>query len=244
MKHVLAPLNALAILIALAIVAPLAQADDAAADKAWASEVEVGAVVTTGNTKQQNFKVAARATLDSELFKHTASFDALRSSEDGTVTAEKYYTYYQGDYKLEGDHSLFGRISYEDDRFSGYDYQTDATVGYSRSLINRENHQLRGDVGIGLRHSVPDMGDSTNEFITRLAANYDWRISETAKFHQLLSVEIGDKNTITRSESALQSKVNGNLAMKFSVNIKHQSDVPVGNEKTDTETALTLVYSF
>jgi putative salt-induced outer membrane protein YdiY len=32
--------------------------------------------------------------------------------------------------------------------------------------------------------------------------------------------------------------------MKLSLNVKNNSDVPVGREKTDTATSVTLVYSF
>jgi putative salt-induced outer membrane protein YdiY len=32
--------------------------------------------------------------------------------------------------------------------------------------------------------------------------------------------------------------------MKFSISVKNNSDVPLGTEKTDTESAVTLVYKF
>ena len=44
--------------------------------------------------------------------------------------------------------------------------------------------------------------------------------------------------------TALTAKVNTSLALKVSLTIKNNSEVPVGTEKTDTETAVTLVYSF
>lgn len=226
--------------ILLSLLALSAGADDGT----WASEIELGAVVTTGNTDQQNFKLRAGITRDSEQFKHTAHVDGLRSSEDSVVTAQKYYMYYQADYKLEGDHSLFGRVAYEDDKFSGFDYQTDFTLGYSRLLMDRDNMNLRGSVGVGARRSELTTGATKSEFLTRLALNYEWQVSESSKFTQLLAAEIGAESTITRSESALQASVAGNLALKVALNIKNQSEVPVGQEKTDTETSVTLVYSF
>ena len=231
----------LVVLFAFSILQPVLAEDE---DKVWTSEVEIGAVVTTGNTKNQSFKLASKASRDSVLFRHSAAFDVFRSSEDGVVSAEKLYTFYQGDYKLEGDHSLFGRLSYEDDRFSGFDYQTNLTVGYSRLLLSRPGHTLRGDLGAGVRHSAFVAGGSNTEFITRLAGAYEWQISETSRFTQALSTEIGGDSVITRSSSAITAAIATSLAMKFAVNIKHQSDVPIGRKKTDTESSLTLVYSF
>jgi putative salt-induced outer membrane protein YdiY len=42
----------------------------------------------------------------------------------------------------------------------------------------------------------------------------------------------------------VKSIVLGRLAMKFSYSVKHNSQVPVAASKTDTETSVTLVYSF
>ncbi len=211
----------------------------------WTNEVEFGAVVTTGNTEQENFKLATQLVFDGESIKHTGSFDALRAAENDVTTAERYYTFYQADFKLADFHSLFGRVAYEDDRFSGFAYQADATAGYSRLLFENDSMMLTGDIGGGFRQSEADAtGDSETETIARLAAKYTWQLSESARFLQELSTEIGEESTITRSETALQTNVVGALTMKLSLKIKHQSEVPAGNEETDTETSVTLVYSF
>lgn len=215
-----------------------------AEEDGWSLEAELGAVLTTGNTDQQNLKFRLAGELDGDVLKHSAQLDGLRSSENSVVTAQKYYMFYQGDYKLEGDHSLFGRISYEDDRFSGFDYQTDLTLGYSRLLMDTGDMTLRGDVGFGSRRSELANGTSQTEFITRLAAKYNWQVSDNAKFKQLVSAEIGSDATITRSETSLQSNIADQLAMKLALTVKHQSEVPAGRKKTDTETSVTLVYTF
>ncbi len=210
----------------------------------WNSEIELGAVITTGNTQQENLKLRLGTERTGTTIEHSARLDALRSSEDSVVTAQKYYLYYQADYRLDDRHSLFGRVSYEDDRFSGFDYQLDETVGYSRVLMDSGVMKLVGDLGLGMRQSQRTGSDSMSEFITRLAARFDWQISESAEFRQTLSTEIGEDSTISRSETSLQSTIISALAMKLALTIKHQSEVPMGNENTDTETSVTLVYHF
>lgn len=212
-------------------------------DKSWSGAVELGAVFTSGNTEEENIKLRADAVRESELWQHTIHIDGFRSSRDDELTAHRMYSSYQVDRKLNGD-SLFGRFSYEDDRFSGFDYQANLTGGYSKALITRETLKLNGDAGIGVRHSRLDTGDRDNELILRLAGDLRWQISENAVFEQTLSTEIGQESTITRSETSLASDIIGSLAMKLAFYVRHQSDVPDGKEETDTEASVTLVYKF
>jgi len=219
---------------------------EAAKDSLWNSEFEVGAVVTTGNTDEQNFKVRARVSGEpaDSMFKHNLSLDLLNNSKDDEKTAQKLYIAYQTDYKLAEHHSLFSRVAYEDDKFSGFDYQTDFTVGYNRQLIKDAVQELGLAAGVGYRRSVFDNGDSDGEPILRLAGTYQWQVSDTAQFRQLLSMDIGSESTISRSETSLQADISGSLAMKVALLVKHQSEVPLNRDKTDTETSLTLVYRF
>ena len=57
-------------------------------------------------------------------------------------------------------------------------------------------------------------------------------------------IEQGDDNRYTESTSALKTRIVGNLALVLSYVIKNNSDVPVGIEKTDRFTAISLEYGF
>ena len=232
-----------ATMLAMILVGTLssAVAEDA---EAWATEVEVGLVSTSGNTDTQNLKLRADSKGDFAHFRHHFHLENLQSSTDGSVTAQKFYAFYQADYKLDEISAVFGRISYDDDRFSGFKYQSDLTAGYSRMLFDTGTMALTGDVGVGLRVSELDSGQKNEEGIVRLAGKYAWEVSGNAAFQQLLSSEIGSKSTISRSDSSITATINGSLSMKLSLTVKHNSVVPVGRDKTDTETSVTLVYGF
>ena len=213
------------------------------AQRLWSSEVELGAVFTAGNTDQQTIKFRGEAVRDSESWKQQARLDFLNASENGVESAQRSYLFYQGDHKLSVG-SIFGRASYEDDKFNGFDYQADFSVGYSRPLYDNGPHKLSGDIGLGYRTSELATGVSDGESIFRLAADYTWDISENAQFKQLLSSDMGADSTISRSESSISANIAGDLAMKFSINVRNNSEAPLGTKKTDTESAVTLVYKF
>ena len=213
------------------------------AQSLWSSEIELGAVFTSGNTDQKNIKLRAEGVRDSEQWKHQVHFDTFNASSDDVKSAQRSYLFYQGDYKLDVG-SIFGRAGYEDDKFSGFDYQADFSLGYSRPLYDNGPHMLKGDIGVGYRVSEFLSGMNEGEGLVRLALDYVWDISENAQFKQLLSADIGSDSTISRSESSVSANIAGDLAMKFSINIKNNSEAPVGTKKTDTESAVTLVYKF
>ena len=88
--------------------------------------------------------------------------------------------------------------------------------------------------------------DVEKEAIARLAGQFDYGLSETSLFRQKLSTEIGldYNNTITESETSLQSTIVNSLSMKVAFRVKNVSDAPEGSDKTDTETSLSLLYGF
>ena len=230
-------------LVVLAMVPFFVMADEQDAHN-WTNEVELGFVGTSGNTDTENLKFRADSLANLEQWKHSVHFDSLRATTDGEVTAQKVYAFYQGDYKLGEDRSMFGRVAYDNDRLSGFNYQADVSLGYSQRIFTTATSYLTGDAGVGMRVSEFDSGDKDEEPIVRLAALYLWDVSDNAVFRQKLSTEIGSDSTVSRSDSSIKATIIGSLSMKLALVVKHNSVVPVERKKTDTETSITLVYGF
>jgi putative salt-induced outer membrane protein len=95
-----------------------------------------------------------------------------------------------------------------------------------------------------VRRSKLDSGESDDEMILHGAGRLVWKLSESGKFSEELTTDIGEDVTISKSVSALTAKLNSKLATRLSYTIKYTSDVAPGLEHTDTETAVTLVYDF
>lgn len=208
------------------------------------SQLELGAITTTGNTEDESLKVKGRVELVKDSWDYVWSVDAFRSSRQDQLTAQRFYTVGSADYQLSEVSFVEGRLAYEDDRFSGYDNQTDVSVNYGRTLLtNTDNMNLTYTAGIGARSSKSDAEDF-EEVIFRLAGDYKWDISESAMFNQLLSAEAGNETSIYRWESSIETNILENLSLKFTFNVKHQTEVPVGRENTDTATSVTFVMNF
>ena len=208
------------------------------------TEIELGATFTTGNTEERTVRYGVTMDWLRENWDYQFTSDGLLGSRQGETTAQRFYHVARGRRDLNETSYLAVRGSYEDDRFSGYDYQADFTASYGRSWLQSiDNMSLDTDIGPGYRQSESDEAN-LSELIVRVAGEYEWGISETANFYQDVALEFGQDSNIFRSETGIESEIMENISLRFSINIKHQTEVPSGREKTDTQSAVTLVWNF
>lgn len=235
-------LGALAISATATAIAESAVPDTDISAATWKSSVEIGFVKTAGNTETETLNAKAKAETEREKWRHTINLEALNSSDKSVATAERYMLSGQSSFKMGKKNFFFVLVSYEDDRFSGYEYRVTESVGYGRRVIGEPALTLDLEIGPGARQSKLDSGDNEDELLARGAAKLMWKVSNTSKFTEDLSTEVGENVTVTKSVTALSAKVNGSLSTKLSYTIKNTSDVPPGIEKTDSEMAVTLVF--
>lgn len=240
------------ITILFATTATAIQAQEEAPVGSWAAEVALGLIVTSGNTNTESFSGNAQLIHEREYWRHTGKFEAFKSSQEDPdtgekrTTADRWLASAKSDYKIHGSANyLFVLLTYEDNRFSGYDYQASETVGYGRNIIQRPDMKLDAEVGVGARQrKEEESGESVNDAIVRLGGKFEWAFSASATFGQELNVESGEEATITTSITSLSSQLVGNLAARLAFRVKNVSDVPEDVDKTDTETTANLVYKF
>lgn len=208
-------------------------------------EAQVGALITSGNTEEESLNFALSMTINPEsAWLYSFSLDGLYNASDNEVKGQRFYGVASANYEFSDDSYFQTRASHEDDRFSGFDSQSDLTFSYGRGFLqNRADMGLTVDAGIGIRWSRLD-GSDFDEPILRVAGDYNWIISETATFQQELATEYGTDSNIYRSESSIETQILENLSLRFSLRIKHQTEVPAGRDETDTETAVTFVMNF
>ncbi len=213
-------------------------------------EAELGLVMTTGNSATENLNTKLKLTKTSGEWLHEANVGALSSSnEDQTTgedetTAEKYFINYKADRTLDEHSYLYGITTYEDDRFSGFEYQATAGVGYGYKVIAEEDKTLSVEVGPGYRINSIEGASNENEVTLRVGEKFSWKFSENAELNQYLTVEGGEDNTISNLGVGIKSMLNGTLSLRVGIDVKHTEN-PVGDkDDIDTETYATIGYNF
>lgn len=217
--------------------------------KPFSLDGEFGYIATTGNTETTSIKGKLSAHHELTQWSNDYTLEALYKKDEidnvEQTTAQKYFLSGQGNYKLENpDHRLFGFASYEDDKFSSFDYQATLAVGWSQKMWEDDTSQFSYSIGPGYSFAETSEGEKQNGMIVRAAFDYQWKISDTAQFKQLLSTEVGSDNTKSKSETSVSAQISGGLSLKVSLILDHNSDVADDIDNLDTQTAVTLVYSF
>jgi len=195
-------------------------------------------------TEAETINARTRLRYEEESWRHTGQLEALRRSEEGTSTAERYVGNFKSDWKFRPREYLFAALRYEKDRFSGYEYQSSVAAGYGRRVIDTDRTRLELEAGAGYRQSRLESGERDDDAILRGALSFEHRLSETARLGQDLLIQSGNDNTEIESVTSLTAAINSKLAMRLSLTVKHNTDVPPEREKTDTITAVSLVYNF
>lgn len=221
----------------------------------WTGTGEAGLVIADGNTETETAN--ARLVLGANLgnWTHSGGVAGLYASNDGDKTAQRWELFEQSDYNFGPKTFAFGAGRYEDDEFSGFEYQATLSTGIGRHFIDTERTKLTGTAGIGYkfyetRDSFDDNGDliaegdDDSEAILRGTADFEHFFNETTSFINAFIVESGSDNTYLENAAALKVKMNERLALALGYTVRHNTDPTQGFKKTDTLTTANLVYEF
>jgi putative salt-induced outer membrane protein YdiY len=247
----------------LVIIASTGVVAEEEAKSPWKSSAELGYVETSGNTNATSIKAAIDVSYEVEKWLHAVHANALSVKTETTDSttgetrderiAAKWFVSGKTDYKLDEFNYFYGLITYEDDRFNGFDYQSKLGLGYGHWFLKSDVHKLKAEIGPGMRafkvEQIPppegpiDTSTQT-ESLLRLNGNYAWAVSKTSEFSQDLTADYGEDQEEWQSVTALKANVNSILAMKLSHTVKYLDKVAPGVEHYDRITGVTLVFKF
>jgi len=228
--------------VALAL---MAAGTSAIAAESWKSDVEVGLILTSGNTETQSTNLKAGVEHESNKWRNEAKFETLNVKGKEGRLSERYVASGKTSYLINDASYTFLTADGEHDPFSGYAYQATSALGYGHRLIDTEATVLDLNGGPGYRQTrIRGDEDAVGEGVLRLAGLYTQKLSKTAEFSQALITAIGEVSAISKSVTAITAQIAGNMSMKAALTIRNNTEVPAGIKNTDTETAVTLVYTF
>ena len=242
--------------LALAAACGGVHAADHIPDTGWNTSAELGAISTSGNTVGSSVtgKIDARQELPnwSNEYIFSGYFkEDVETAADGTQervrSAERYELSAKAAFKLiEDGHKLFALGSHVNDKFGSYSSYSTVGIGDSSSLYEdkeRGNH-VDLELGPGYFSGTRATGQLESGFTVRGAAALRWHLSPSAVFTQTASVERSTSNVHSAAEAALSTKINGTMQMKAAFVARSDTSPSDGKKNTDTQTSLTLVYSF
>lgn len=260
----------LAALCLLPLSTQFAMAEEASEKSEYTMSAELGFLFKSGNTKSGDIKAGFNLKHEKEQWLSTFAINAIAKKlekkdettgkKDFVTTDNKWDIAAQTNYALEADgkNYLYGSASYQQDKFSNFANQSSLSVGWGRKWHETKTSSFFADIGPGVTYDVersvaatpttsfiPE--ESNTNMIIRAQALYTNQINDFVEFKQQLiakqAVE-SSNNSSYRSETSLTTKLIESLQFKFALRVDYDTEVAPEFENTNTETSVTLVYSF
>jgi putative salt-induced outer membrane protein len=229
------------------------------AQNSWSTRSELGFVASRGNTSTETANAKIQVIREVKRWKYTLETTGLYGKSQGIATAQHVDARLQVAKSFGKDERWFwfGAGRYEDDRFSGFDYQTTVTTGLGRKFIDTDTTKLTAQVGGGYRALRPELivrdditglivarvlGERDSDLVVNGSLTFSYAFNPQTRFLESLLTESGEANTLTRNDLALEVKMIKSLALSLGVSVRHNSEPLPGLKRTETLTTVNLVY--
>jgi putative salt-induced outer membrane protein len=226
------------------------------AHAATSARAEAGVVVSRGNSESDSANAKIDIVAERDVWRNNYGVAGLYGRSAEATTATRWSARWQTDRKFALGSYWFTGLGYDDDRFSGFDYQATLTSGIGREFVNNERTQFKAQVGAGYRRLRTEIltldddgividrekGESDSDLVANAAVEYVHSLTGNTQVLAKVTVESGSENTLSRGDLALQVKMTRMLAISIGVNAINNSNPPPTLKTTDTLTTLNLVY--
>jgi putative salt-induced outer membrane protein len=229
------------------------------AQDSWSTRAEAGFVSAHGNSSTETANAKIEIIREVNRWKYTLATSGLYGRSAGITSSQHFDGRVQTDksFGAEQRSFWFGAVRYEDDRFSGFDYQTTVTTGLGRKFIDTEATKLAIQIGAGYRLLRPEtlvrdpftdevvarvLGERSHDGVANGAVNFSHAFNDHTKIVDALLTESGQANTLTRNDLSLEVKMVKTFAVSLGYSIRHNTAPAAGLKRTDTLTTVNLVY--
>ncbi|MGE0409239.1 MAG: YdiY family protein [Amphiplicatus sp.] len=211
----------------------------------WAGKAVASGLVSSGNSKNAaaGLHIEARREIGAMTHRLTGYFDYGKSR--GVKNQERWGGSYKLDYLLGDNTYAYGRFSYDEDAFSGYDYKIFGGLGVGRYFVRKPALQIKAEAGPGYQYSPIDGSNEVEKRAAIYASNeIDWVIRAGLKFEQDLNGTWTSPTTTLMSKTALTISLTDTLSTGVSFLYRYETDPPPGRFNTDTTLRMNLIYGF
>lgn len=217
---------------------------EAEARPRWQPEAELGLVATSGNSDTTSARGRFALKGESGDWLHDHYLALLRAEDAGETTADRFEAGAKFGRTLGERRYLAGIGRYERDEFGAYSHQSTLALNYGAWLLKDERKTLQMELGPGLRQARDaGTGEFQRDALLRGYADYRHQLTDSTRFFNTFLVESGEDNTFAQNDIGVQVSINASLALKASIQARHNTEVQPGTERTDTLTSVNIVWS-
>ena len=220
---------------------------------------QAGYVMSRGNSDTDSANAKIDLFLLTPQWKHAFTLEGLYGKSGEVTSAERWDLRQQSDYTINTKLFAFGALAYQDDRFSGFQYQVSASGGLGYKFFDTDTTKLSAQLGVGYRVLRPEIlvkDDVSGAVIDRIplereseavgTAGIDFmhQFNSSTKLTDKMILESGSSNTSIKNDLALEVKMSKKLALAAGYSVLHNTKPADEVKRTDTIITLNVVYAF
>jgi len=222
-------------------------------DSIFSGEINIGGAITTGNTDTARLDAEINTRFSRGRLEENYRLLGELATDNNNVTAQRFLVSSESLLNLENQIFGFSFIEFEDDRFSGFKFEVEGSIGAGYKIINykRMRFLLQGGPGYRLskkslieESSIDNIKTSESLFTIRTSARLEYEISENTDLNNNLNMTWDKERTTIENTFAITNNLIGNLSTRISFNFRYNTSPPIETKKTDTYTRISLVYNF
>ena len=232
---------------------PPADVDD------WALRALAGYTKTSGTSDTTAFNGVFHVAHTVDQWKFLFGAQALYSSTQNVPSAQDLGAEFQTNYNISDRLYWFGGLSYDNNKFSGFQYQEMIDTGVGYQFFKDADTKLSAQVGIGEMRQQPELVTtnpfyppgplmfrtplgSTSNVAATAAVNFEHSFNDSTKLLANGSIVSSSANTLTTLGVGLQVKMSHRLSLVAAYQLISNSKVPDGISKSSGLTTLNLAY--
>lgn len=211
----------------------------------WKGKATASGLIASGNSSNAAAGVHIEAHREVGPLTHNivSYFDYGKSK--GVKNQQRWGVSYKLDFLLGDDTYGYGRVSYDEDAFSGFDYKLFGGGGVGHYFYNTERFKLKVEGGPGYQYApIDDTTARDNRFAIYASNEADWLIRDGLKLEQDLNATWTSPTSTLMSNTALTTVLSDTLSAGVSFLYRYETHPPAGRLKEDRTFRANLTYGF
>lgn len=209
------------------------------------ASVEVGTGLGTGNIDSETFSVGGKLVSTAGKYENNLKADYQRV--DGrNGDSENLYNINNKLKRQVGTNGYgFGELDFDSNKAAGVNRRTSQIVGYGHNLIQKDNLNIAGEVGAGLRQNdyKPGLEDESS-VLGKIGTLISWKPIEKLEVNNDTYLALTQDNRQTVSNSEVKYYIQPNIYAKGGFDVENNEKTPTGFKSSDTVSRVGVGYNF
>ncbi|HEY7798133.1 MAG TPA: DUF481 domain-containing protein [Hyphomonadaceae bacterium] len=222
--------------------------------KTWTGEGSFSASISQGDTNSTDLAAAIRLKHAKDRWSESLRLDGEYDKDNHHETENRIFGSFQMGYRFDSKWSALLYASAENDKYSGFGWRYFVGLGASYDVVHTKTMDwvLQGGPGYKIDHvraypATPPLTEEIPETVEdsiglALASSFKYRLTDKIALTNDTAMIYVPLSTEMENIAALTADLWGNLKVRFSYEIRHDTDPPPNTKQTNASTRLSLVY--